>query len=120
MVNDAEKLSPQGRALLDRRGFLRRSGMTLGGLSLAQLLAADELLADDPNPRTVSGTAPIRPAIAPDRPYAPRPPHFAAAAKQVLVIYCPGAVSHVDTFDYKPDLARFHGRKPPGIPATGR
>jgi hypothetical protein len=39
-------------------------------------------------------------------------------AKQVLVIYCPGAVSHVDTFDYKPDLEQFHGQKPPGIPAV--
>ncbi|MCB1225947.1 MAG: DUF1501 domain-containing protein, partial [Verrucomicrobiales bacterium] len=37
-------------------------------------------------------------------------------AKQVLVIYCPGAVSHVDTFDYKPMLSKFHGEKPPGIP----
>ncbi|MFV1995753.1 MAG: DUF1501 domain-containing protein, partial [Verrucomicrobiales bacterium] len=51
-------------------------------------------------------------------PYAPRPPHFEAAAQQVLVIYCPGAVSHVDTFDYKPDLAKFHGEKPPGLPAV--
>ena len=39
-------------------------------------------------------------------------------AKQVLVIYCPGAVSHVDTFDYKPDLYKLHGKKPPGIPAV--
>jgi hypothetical protein len=27
-------------------------------------------------------------------------------------------VSHVDTFDFKPDLAKFHGQKPPGIPAV--
>ena len=60
----------------------------------------------------------MRPLIHPDNPYAPRPPHFQAAAKQVLVIYCPGAVSHVDTFDYKPDLAKYHGQKPPGIPAV--
>ena len=31
---------------------------------------------------------------------------------------CPGAVSSVDTFDYKPALAKFHGQKPPGIPAV--
>ena len=30
--------------------------------------------------------------------------------KQVLVIFCPGAVSHVDTFDYKPDLTKYHGQ----------
>ena len=39
-------------------------------------------------------------------------------AKRVLVIYCPGAVSHVDTFDYKPELVKYHGQKPPGIPAV--
>ena len=41
-----------------------------------------------------------------------------AAARQVLVIYCPGAVSHVDTFDHKPALTKLHGQKPPGIPAV--
>ena len=34
------------------------------------------------------------------------------------MIYCPGAVSHVDTFDYKPELVKYHGQKPPGIPAV--
>lgn len=56
------------------------------------------------------------PKIDPDNPYAPRPAHFDMPAKQVLVIFCPGAVSHVDTFDYKPALAQLHGQKPPGIP----
>lgn len=116
MMNPAEKISLQGRALLSRRDFLRQTGITLGGISLAQLLAADGLLASDA--KTVSGKEPIRPSINPDEPYAPRTPHFNAAAKQVLVIYCPGAVSHVDTFDYKPDLMRFHGQKPPGIPSV--
>ena len=90
--------------------------MTLGGIALTQLLAQDGLLAADQI--TVSGKSPIRPKIDPDNPYAPRQPHFPAQAKQVLVIYCPGAVSHVDTFDYKPALAKFHGQKPPGIPAV--
>ncbi|MEO6786359.1 MAG: DUF1501 domain-containing protein, partial [Chthoniobacteraceae bacterium] len=54
----------------------------------------------------------------PKNPYAPRPPHFPAKATQVLVIYCPGAVSHVDTFDYKPALIKFDGKRPPGIPAV--
>ena len=40
----------------------------------------------------------------PDNPYTTRDPHFETEAKQVLIIFCPGAVSHVDTFDYKPDL----------------
>jgi hypothetical protein len=90
--------------------------MTLGGIALTQLLAQDGLLASDA--QTVSGKAPIRPNIDPDNPYLPRSPHFPSEAKQVLVIYCPGAVSHVDTFDYKPELIKFHGQKPPGMPAV--
>ena len=111
MNTNPEKLSHIGRSMLDRRGFLGQSGMALGGLALSQLLARDRLLASD-------GTGPIRPLIDENNPYAARPPHFAMPAKQVLVIYCPGAVSHVDTFDYKPDLYKLHGKKPPGIPAV--
>ncbi len=116
MDNRAEYISSHGRALLNRRDFLRQSGMTLGGIALTQLLAQDGLLASDN--QTVSGKAPIRPNIDPDNPYLPRSPHFPSEAKQVLVIYCPGAVSHVDTFDYKPELIKFHGQKPPGMPAV--
>ncbi len=107
----SEHISPFGRKLLDRRNFLRSTGMTFGGLGLAQLLAAEK-------PITVSGKTSLRPAIDPDHPYLPRSGHFPSAAKQVLIIYCPGAVSHVDTFDYKPMLTKFHGQKPPGIPAV--
>lgn len=105
-----EKISPVGRALLDRRGFLGQSGMALGGIALSQLLERDQLLASD------SGSGPIRPQFDDKNPYAARSPHFEMPAKQVLVVYCPGAVSHVDTFDYKPALYKLHGQKPPGIP----
>lgn len=116
MINP-EKLSPQGRRLLDRRNFLGTAGLSTAGLALASMLATDGLLADD-DPVTVSGKAPIRPNVDPNNPYAARKPHFEVPAKQVLVIYCPGAVSHVDTFDYKPALEKLHGQKPPGIPAV--
>lgn len=42
-------------------------------------------------------------------------PHFAPKAKRVVQIVCPGGVSHVDTFDYKPELARLDGK-----PLTGK
>ncbi len=80
------------------------------------MLDADGLLADDS--RTVSGKAPLRPQIDSNNPYGARKPHFDVVAKQVLVIYCPGAVSHVDTFDYKPALTKLHGEKPAGLPET--
>ena len=104
-----EHITPFGHRLLDRRGFFRLTGGAMGSLGLANLLAADD-------PTAFTGKTPIRPAIDPDHPYQPRKSHFPAAAKRVLVIFCPGAVSHVDTFDYKPALTKLHDQKPPGIP----
>ncbi|MGJ8724801.1 MAG: DUF1501 domain-containing protein [Roseibacillus sp.] len=109
-MNESENISPQGRQLLNRRNFMRNSGLTLGGLGLAQLLAAEKDVLN------FTGKPPVRPAIDPDQPYAPRPSHFEPKAKRVLIVYCPGAVSHVDTWDYKPALYKYHGQKPPGIP----
>jgi hypothetical protein len=52
-----------------------------------------------------------RPAdAAPDNPLAPRKPHFAAKARRVLFLCMEGAPSHVDTFDYKPELAKRDGQ----------
>jgi hypothetical protein len=113
-MTNPEKISAHGRRLLDRRNFLGTAGLSTAGLALTSLLHADGLLAEQP--RTVSGKNPLRPDIDPNNPYAARGAHFDVPAKQVLVIYCPGAVSHVDTFDYKPALTKLHGQKPPGLP----
>jgi len=106
-----EQLSQHGGSLLDRRSFLGQAGMSMGALGLSHLLMQERLLGDD-SPK------PIRPDISDGNPYAPRKPHFEMPAKQVLVIYLPGAVSHVDTFDYKPALYELHGQKPPNVPAV--
>ena len=90
--------SPAGRKLLDRRRFLDGAATGLAGIALASLLADDRLLA----------TEPIRPRIDAARPLAPRAPHFPPRATRVLVIFCSGALSHVDTFDWKPELVRRH------------
>ena len=39
--------------------------------------------------------------------------HFAPKAKRVLQIFCPGAASHIDLWDYKPELQRRSGEPPP-------
>ncbi len=116
-MNSRETLSPIGHGILNRRRFMQHTGMTLGALGLAKLLKQDGLMAAE-DPTNFTGQSPLRPVINPDDPYAQRPPHFETKAKQVLVIFCPGAVSHVDTFDYKPALTRLHGQKPPGLPAV--
>ena len=95
--------------LLNRRRFLGDSGLGLGAIALTHLLGRQGLLASG-----VSGQDPIRPVIEPGHPYAPRPTHFPARAKNVLVIFCSGACSHLDTFDYKPELIRRHGQPLPG------
>jgi len=104
---DESALSTTGRGLLDRRAFLARASTGLGGLALVHLLSAQRLLGADRH-------APIRPDIRPEAPLAARPPHFAPRAKQVVVIFCSGGVSHLDTWDYKPELIRRNGQPMPG------
>lgn len=98
-------LSHAGRHLLNRRDFLRWGGTGLGGIALAALLAEQRLSA---------AGGPWRPQIDSRTPYAPRPPHFEPKAKRVLMIFCSGAISHIDTFDYKPELIRLHNQPMPG------
>ncbi|MDE0819298.1 MAG: DUF1501 domain-containing protein, partial [Pirellulaceae bacterium] len=43
-------------------------------------------------------------------PLASRSPHSAPAADRVIFIYSTGGVSHVDTFDHKPQLSKDHGK----------
>jgi len=90
--------------LLSRRNFLGNTAHGLSGIALASLLQRQNLLA----------AGPIRPVIDPLRPFAARDPHHPAAAKNVLVIFCSGACSQVDTFDYKPELIKRHGQPMPG------
>jgi hypothetical protein len=68
-----------------RRDFLRRSGMGFGWLAFAGL-AHQWARAEA------------------------RRPHFAPRARRVIFLFMDGGVSHVDTFDPKPELARHHGK----------
>ena len=98
-------LTHQGLNLLDRRRFLGDSATMLGSAALASLLSGDGLLADG---------GPISPAINPGHPHASRPAHFPPRARQVLMIFCSGAISPLDTFEYKPELVKRHGQPLPG------
>ena len=99
-------LSNAGRWLLNRRDFLRFGGTGLGGIALLSLLSEQKLLGSGP---------PIRPQWSPEHPNAPRSPHFTPRAKNVLVIFCSGACSHLETWDYKPELIKRHGTPMPGL-----
>ena len=108
-MNDFSGLSPIGRQLLNRRSMMSSAGFALGGLGLTSILAKEGDL-------NFSGETTNVPIIDPKKPYLVRPSHFSSKAKKVLMIYCPGAVSHVDTFDYKPALEKQHGTKADYIP----
>lgn len=95
---------------LNRRSFLGHVASSAGSIALAQLLAREGVFAAEDNPM------PIRPQIDPARPFAARHPHFPAKAEQILIIFCAGAVSHLDTWDYKPELYKHHGQTPPNAP----
>lgn len=45
-------------------------------------------------------------------PLSPKETHFPAKAKRVIFLCMRGGPSHVDTFDYKPELAKFDGKEP--------
>lgn len=108
MSPHAEHLSHAGHTLLDRRRFLGSSATALGSIALTNLLGLDGLLAAQAN----------GPIIDPARPYAPRQPHFPARAKNVVVIFCAGAVSQLETWDYKPELIKWDDKPLPGGPAV--
>ena len=78
--------------------------MGIGGLALIDLLNRDRLLAAEAARRSCLGSAGVK-----DSPYLPKPPHFKPRAKQVIHLFMSGGVSQVDTFDYKPDLSKYHG-----------
>src|SRR5687768_3795872 len=95
-----------GNWLQDRRHFLGSAASGLSAIALTNLLARDRLLASD------SVT------IDPTRPYEPRPTHFAPRAQRVLVVFCAGACSQLETWDYKPELIRRDGQPMAGGPAV--
>jgi hypothetical protein len=89
-----------------RREFLARYGVGFGGLSLAALFGI--------NPFDAFAAQAAGAAASAGGPLAARKPHFAAKAKAVIHIYAGGAPSTMDTWDPKPVLTQYDGKKIPG------
>ncbi len=87
------------RNLLSRRALLKTTASGFGYLAFAGLStwAAEK-----------------------DNPLAPKPTHFPARAKRVIFLCMEGAPSHVDTFDYKPQLTGRNGQTMPGARVFAR
>src|SRR6059036_3489335 len=75
---------------MTRRDLLSKAGRGFGMVALSGLLEA-----------------------ATTNPLAPKSPHAPAKAKSVIYLFMHGGVSHVDTFDPKPELTRRSGQPLP-------
>ncbi len=76
---------------VSRRDFLWQSGGGLGGVALASLLGQEKLLA---------GTKGVLHGKL----------HHPPKAKRIIQLFMGGAASHMDTFDFKPALIKYHGQ----------
>nr|WP_164100869.1 DUF1501 domain-containing protein [Candidatus Laterigemmans baculatus] len=111
-------ISPAAHDLLDRRRFLSHTGTSLGAIALASLLQGEQRTkAGEGSAEANAADKPWNPTIDPAHPYRARPPHHRARADQVILIFCSGALSQVDTFDFKPALFEHDGRPLPGADA---
>jgi hypothetical protein len=81
--------------LQTRRHFFQQAGFGIGSLALGSLL----------NPDLLAQTA--------TNPMAPRAPHFAPKAKQIIYLFMAGAPSQLDLFDYKAALNKYDGQPVP-------
>jgi hypothetical protein len=88
---------------VSRRNFLFEAGGGISGLGLAWLLGQDNLLAGEGAPGCATGSVA-------SSPFLPKKPHFAPRAKRVISLFMSGGVSHMDTFDPKPALAKYAGQ----------
>jgi len=86
---------------ISRRQALRSAGVGFGYLALAGLLDQNAARAASPE----SGVP---------KPLAPKPPHFKPRAKRIIFLFMQGAISQVDTFEYKARLQADGGKVGPG------
>ena len=94
MMNELDKVP------LSRREMLRRCGVGIGAIGLAQLLRDDAARAAVPDAVPAPGLM-------------PRSPHFAPKAKRIVHLFANGGPSQIDTFDPKPLLKKLHGKPIP-------
>ena len=90
-ATNSMSLESIGPADFSRRELLWQLGGGLGGVALAAMLGEQGLLAAEPGSRI-----------------APSGLHHPPKAKRVVQLFMTGAASHLDLFDYKPELVRRH------------
>lgn len=82
-----------------RRSFLKSNGVALGAMALQSLLAETSHSAGVSNGRRAGGIL--------------DPLHHRPRAKRIIWLYMAGGMTHLETFDHKPTLAKLHGEPMP-------
>ena len=85
---------------MTRRQLLSTGSRFLGATALTSLLGQDQVFSAD----TIPGT---------EAQGLPDLPHFAPKAKRVIYLFMAGGPSHIDTFDFKPEMRKIHGKELP-------
>lgn len=93
------------RQELFRRAFLQKTGVALGSGALGSLLAADAACASSNRTPTMA---------------LPGLPHHRPKIKRVIFLCMAGGPSHLETFDYKPELVRRNGQAMPNSLTDGQ
>src|SRR5258707_432592 len=99
-----------GSLPVSRREFLWRSGGGLGGIALMSLLGSEGLLASAAHFPLLLGGEGLGEGEARIA-NVPGIPHFKPKAKRVIQMFMGGAASHIDLFDFKPELIKRDGQK---------
>src|SRR5262245_40082940 len=84
-----------------RREFLWQAGAGFGSVALTSMLSGDGFFTR--RAAAADGRAFINPMT-------PKKPHFDAKAKSVIFLFMYGGPSHLDTFDYKPNMYDLDGK----------
>ena len=92
--------------LQTRRQFFGRTATGIGTAALASLL----------NPELFGASV----SRTPGAPGVLAAPHFAPKAKHVIYLFMSGGPSHIDLFDYKPKLKKYHGQELPASIRMGQ
>ncbi len=90
--------------LQTRRELIFNTAKCLGGAALGSLMAPGSIAAQ-PRPNPNGGLAGV--------------PHFPAKAKRIIMLFFSGGPSHIDMFDYKPAMRKFHGEELPDSVRNG-
>jgi hypothetical protein len=100
----------QLQLLLTRRHFFGRTATGIGCAALGSLL----------NPGLISQTLAAEAASPLSLSSSTHPTHFPAKAKRIISLFMSGGPSHIDLFDYKPELRKVHGKELPASVRNGQ